>query len=172
MESITGKVALGSFWGMVGLFALLDLLKWPKSLYKLKIQTNKEPPSPTYFAQIAALNVASTVLLLGPIGKYIIHPIWLKRGGVEHTIKGIPSAWTSLKEFVACEWWFQFWLYTSHRIMHLPSFYSWAHKRWVEESRVELDTIHASHSPPSPSLSQTPRPQLPLLRRQLLRHPL
>ncbi|KAI9034702.1 hypothetical protein DFJ74DRAFT_650209 [Hyaloraphidium curvatum] len=127
MDGLTGKIGFATFWVMSLLFAVPDLLKWPKWLYRRRIQP-RDPPPASYWAKVAVLNLASTYLILGPVSKYVVSPIWYRRGGVEHATK-IPSAVQSVKEYLLCELWFEFWLYTSHRVMHLPWLYPWAHKR-------------------------------------------
>ncbi|KXS18965.1 hypothetical protein M427DRAFT_152910 [Gonapodya prolifera JEL478] len=127
LNVITGDVVLKWFWGTSAAFALLDLFQWPKFLYAYRIQS-KPPPTASYFFKIAVMNFLSSLFIMGPVSKYVMYPIWQWRGGMEN-LKTIPTAWQSVKEFLIMEAWFEFWLYTSHRIMHLPALYKLTHKR-------------------------------------------
>ncbi|KAI9019932.1 hypothetical protein DFJ74DRAFT_674949 [Hyaloraphidium curvatum] len=127
MLDINGSVQLYTFWTLAALYAVLDLLKWPKFLYQFRIQKG-DPPKASWYLKVAVWNFAAQSLVMGPFANHVLEPLWWKRGGAERALK-IPSVGRMVKEWFICEAWVQFWLYTSHRIMHLPWLYKWTHKR-------------------------------------------
>ncbi|KAJ3340680.1 hypothetical protein HDU93_006537 [Gonapodya sp. JEL0774] len=79
---IGGNVSLKWFWGCATAYAILDLLHWPKFLYEYRIQS-KPPPTVAYFLKVAAMNFLSSLLIMGPVNKHLMYPIWVARGGME-----------------------------------------------------------------------------------------
>lgn len=121
--AISGTIMISTFgvWIPSTLFVLIDHFRYPKWIYKRKIQPNKEVD---IYGHLPSLPLVIANQIIGIPVIIFFSNIMIKNNCVNAEI---PSLSTTLKDIIISGAFFDIWFYLVHRSLHTPRLYKSIH---------------------------------------------
>lgn len=131
------------YWALGSIYLVLDTTN-PSWVQRYKVQPGKnEPVDPKKLR-----NVLKTVLfnqfIVGPLFVTIFYPFACMRG-MDKKIRPLPTILEFVLHFAGSIIVREIYFYYSHRLLHMPPFYRWFHKKHHEwTAPVALSAVYAT----------------------------